>query len=165
MTAVDGAAFTASTTRWVGRGTIRPSDSLTGSSIVASSADVSQWNAWTEDAERSIKQLLLLDPGWDGEYALPVTEIAVAASQKLIMILSEAVPGIRPPFIGASIFGGVSLEWSQRGSTHIQFSAEPDGEVELLACVDDLEVEGNLFEVDRPLIMGVLEALGQHFSA
>lgn len=163
MTTTDAAAFTASTARWDRSGTLGDHDSLSG----IEDASTLRWYgtaSWLDSAERSIKQLLFLDTGWDGEYALPITETAVERSESLVAAIADALPTLNPPFISASIYGGVTLEWSRRGTAHVQFSVGPEGVVEVMAAVGDFEVEADA-ELDDDAVEQVFEALETHFTA
>lgn len=163
MTAVDGTTFSRETSQWVQPRTTKYRDSLSGSRH-SSTLTWSASQVWVDEAERSIKHLLLLEEGWDGDFALPVSDAAVETSRQLVTALWEALPDLEAPFVSASIYGSVVLEWSRRGGSHIQFSTEPDGHIGVLAVVGDSEFEGALKDLG-PDLSQVLIALQDHFTA
>lgn len=86
MTVIDGTAFSTETSRWTRPRTTKYQDSLSGGRR-ASTLPWSASQAWVDETERSIKHLLLLEEGWDGDYALPVTDAAVETSRRLATAL------------------------------------------------------------------------------
>src|SRR5579862_7034101 len=115
MSTVDPSAFTSFIPRWSRRGTYIQRDSISYQAGSDSSASLGAETGWIEKSERDIKELLLLDVGWDGDGAFPVTDAAVEATKTLVKDLYVDLPSLSAPFITASAEGGIALEWSRRG--------------------------------------------------
>ena len=76
--------------------------------------------------------------------AVPVTDEAAEVSQRLVGALYDSMPELIPPFVCASIDGGVTLEWSRRNGDHVHFAVSPSGGAEVVVIAEGVTVEGDL---------------------
>lgn len=71
-------------------------------------------------------ELLALQPGWDGESALPPRPEVLAKIVGLLVFMNTALPQFREPFLAPTINGFAQLEW-HNGRRTLEFEATPNG--------------------------------------
>ena len=71
-------------------------------------------------------ELLSLQPGWDGESALPPKAEVLASTVSLLVFLNAALPKFREPFLAPTIGGFTQLEWHGQKRT-LELEAKTDG--------------------------------------
>ncbi len=73
-----------------------------------------------------LMELAALEPGWDGENAIPPRPDALASTIGTILVLQAALPEFEEPFVVPTITGFTQLEWhAQRRA--LEFEATGDG--------------------------------------
>ena len=71
-------------------------------------------------------ELLSLQPGWDGQSALPPKAEALANVVSLLVFLNATLPQFREPFLVPTIGGFAQLEWHNEQRT-LELESTPDG--------------------------------------
>lgn len=106
-----------------------------------------QHSDWLHDVQVDIKELLLLNSGWDGTVADPVSLQAVENSRQLIASVHEALPTLRRPVVTPTIDGRVVIEWHSN-EAHFDLNV---GNVDVLvfceARDEGIEWEGSAQEI------------------
>lgn len=108
---------------------------------------------WLPDVKVQIKELLLLDPGWDGSVAAPISGAAVEAAIRFLQTAVEFVEGVRRPYVSPTANGGVNVEW-HGADAHFDVTVEGDA-VWVYASGPDAEWEGPLPDITTEAV-GVL---------
>lgn len=89
------------------RDTMSAHDVYLGPTTVA----VQQHRDWLHDVQVEIKEFLLLNAGWDGTVAEPISLRAVENSRRIIGALHQALPALKRPVVTPTIDGRVVIEW------------------------------------------------------
>ncbi len=108
---------------------------------------------WLRDVKAQIAELLFLDEGWDSSVAAAISGSDVVRAINWVDIISEAVPGIRRPYVSPTVNGGVNIEWHGEDA-HFDITIE-GGEDDVYASAPDVDWEGPIREISEGAV-GVL---------
>lgn len=108
---------------------------------------------WLHEVRVQIKELLLLDEGWDSSVAAPISGNSVQEAINFLTLVAEAVDGLRRPYVSPTANGGVNLEWHVP-EAHFDVTVE-DGDARIFASAPGGEWEGFVREIPTDAI-GVL---------
>lgn len=97
--------------------------------------------SWLDQVVERINALALLDEGWDGEQARPLTrEAALAALNALLEVMWPDSPA---PSVVPMYDGGLQLEWHAPG-LDIELTSAPDGTRQVwIAATSGLEIDND----------------------
>jgi hypothetical protein len=71
-------------------------------------------------------ELSALEPGWDGDNAVPVRPEILANTIGLVLLLQAALPEFEEPFVAPTINGFTQLEWHAKRRI-LEFEATASG--------------------------------------
>lgn len=108
---------------------------------------------WLQEVRVQIKELLLLDVGWDSSVAAAISGDAVETAINCLALVAEAVGGLRRPYVSPTANGGVNIEWHDPDA-HFDLTVE-DGQVHVFASAPGVEWEGAIRDIPTDAI-GVL---------
>jgi hypothetical protein len=110
--------------------------------------------SWTHDVEARLRELFLLDDGWDGGYAPRVNPGSIELVHGLLAQIAQVLPTSRRPMVSPTPNGGVAIEWTST-LAHLEIVAE-EQRVVLVYDVPSkrLDWEGDF--VDAPFNAGQL---------
>jgi len=135
-------------------------ESLSDSDIVVPKLEGgrSEPPTWLEDARRELRDLVMLETGWDSYGALAVEPTTIDRANALIKRIAAEAYFAPQPTIVPSTEGGVRLQWT-RGGTYILVQVDAESPPTLYyEQTEGTSWEGTLGEEPKPLIKLLWEA-------
>lgn len=88
-----------------------------GASVTGYVATFGSWTAprapWLKAIADRLKDLFLLDTGWDGGVAPPIEPRLIELTWRVAQQVAEYLPTVQPPQVVPTVNGGISLEWTR----------------------------------------------------
>lgn len=89
----------------------------------SSSGPASGIAPWMHEVEARLRELFLLNEGWDGGFAPRVVPATIQRAHELLAQVATILPGSRRPTVAPTPNGGVALEWNS-SVAHLEIVAE-----------------------------------------
>lgn len=100
-----------------------------GASVSGNTASFGEWLTpraqWLRAAADRLKDVFLLDSGWDGGVAPSVDPFSIQLSWTLLRLVAERMPSLPMPVLVPTANGGMVVEWvADQAEISIEISSE-----------------------------------------